>query len=124
MTTPRIIGLVGPKGSGKSTLARLLEKEMGYRRTSFASPIKAMLTTLLGLQHVNPELIERMLNGDLKEVKTPFLAGCSPRRAMQTLGTEWRDTLRRDLWTKIWETRVARMVLLSVDDVRFTHEAK
>jgi hypothetical protein len=122
MTSPHIIGLVGPAGSGKSTLAALLAERAGYERTSFAGPIKHMLRALLEYQSVFPETIERMLYGDLKEIPNSYLSGATPRHAMQTLGTEWRDLISRDLWLNIWEAQADSRCV--VDDLRFQHEAK
>jgi hypothetical protein len=121
---PRIIGLVGPAGSGKSTLADMLEDKAGYNRTSFSAPIKDMLLALLRYQGADDKTAGRMLWGDLKEIATPLFGGASPRRAMQTLGTEWRDTLSRDLWIKIWGAKTLGTPRVVVEDMRYQHEAK
>ena len=122
---PHTIAVIGPKGCGKSTLAASLSLRSGYLRASFAGPLKQMLRTLLETQSVDSEIIERMLYGDLKEVKTDYLGGATPRWAMQTLGTEWRDLISRELWSTIWFNAVqATTRNIVVDDMRFIHEAK
>jgi energy-coupling factor transporter ATP-binding protein EcfA2 len=121
--TQQIVALVGPAGSGKTTLARLLEAQ-GFTRTSFAAPIKAMIAALLFYQKADDELVTRMLNGDLKEIPSPFLANQTPRYAMQTLGTEWRELIHRKLWLFVWNQSIANHDRIVVDDVRFKHEAE
>lgn len=120
-----IIGLVGPIGVGKTTVATLLRERHGFVVEPFAAPLKKMLAALLYHQGLTQGTVTEMLAGDAKETPSVFLAGCSPRRAMQTLGTEWRDTIDRDLWTEIWRGRVKLMGNRSLvaDDVRFLHEA-
>lgn len=128
MTTRRILALCGPAGSGKSTLANLLVQEEGYTRTSFANGLKTMLAGLLYFQNVDDAQVQRMLNGDLKEEPSVYLGGKTPRFAMQTLGTEWRNMVDRDLWVNVWENSIKFSDEFSdkivVDDLRFKHEAQ
>lgn len=115
----RVIALAGFKGSGKTEVARILASH-GMMATHFAQPLKDMLKCL-GLS--DPELY-----GALKEKPSPLLCGCTPRHAMQTLGTEWRDMIHTELWTRIWEQRAREYLLrdkeraIVVDDLRFPHE--
>jgi hypothetical protein len=121
-----IIALVGPKGCGKTLLANLLVDGRKYVNVPFAAPLKLMMKALLEYQGVNPHVIKAMLYGHAKESPSTYLAGQSARRAMQTLGTEWRDTIHRDLWTQIWRGKVATLKCapgIVVDDLRFKHEA-
>lgn len=124
--TKTIIGLVGPMGVGKTTVATLLRERHGFMVEPFAAPLKKMLAALLYHQGVTQSTVTEMLAGDAKETPSVYLAGASPRRAMQTLGTEWRDTIDRNLWTQIWRGRVKLMGNRSVvvDDMRFLHEAE
>lgn len=118
-----IIAFCGPMQSGKSTAADLLIEYNGYIRLSFASPVKQMLRTLVEMQGVDKRESYRMFFGDLKESATHYLAGRTPRHAMQTLGSEWRDLIDRNLWTKIWLNATVHVPKVVVDDMRFTHEA-
>jgi hypothetical protein len=96
--SPALIGLIGKKGSGKDTAAEALEA-FGFQNVKFAGALKAMLRTLLAYQGVDENTIGRMIDGDLKEVPTEYLAGKTPRFAMQTLGTEWgRELIGADFW--------------------------
>lgn len=135
MTTkpiPRLIlisSLTGPQ-SGKSTIASYLENEYGYQVVSFASGLKLMVQTLLLLWNEgDAEMTERQVYGDLKEVPIFGMGENSPvtaRWLMQSLGTEWRNMVDRDLWVKltIRETRdcLRRGFGVVIDDLRFPHE--
>lgn len=122
MTT--IVGFTGRKRSGKDTAAGVLEA-FGFKRLAFAGPIKAMIGALLEYQGVDDETIYRMLEGDLKEVPTPYLGGRTPRYAMQKLGTEWgREMMCDTIWVDILR-RVARFFKrVVVSDVRFPNEVE
>lgn len=121
-----IIGLMGPKGSGKSTLAQQLIEQRKFVRVSFAEPVKVMLKALLDYQGCRGDLSDRMLYGDLKEIKTGWLVGNTPRAAMQTLGTEWGREFHPELWTEIWESAISLNHGKDIvcDDARFINEAK
>lgn len=119
-----LIALIGPKGCGKTTLSNQL-KDFGWKTTSFATPIKNMIAELLYIQNVNERTVVRMLYGDLKETPTKYLGNKSPRHAMQTLGTEWRETIYRNLWLDIWERSInLNKEKIIIDDCRFIHEAE
>ena len=50
----------------------------------------------------------------------------TPRKLMQTLGTEWREMIDRDLWVKMAVLETERHLLqghtVVFDDLRFPHE--
>lgn len=118
-----IVGLTGSKGCGKDTFAQALQ-EKGFILVRFADPMKAMLRTLFQMGDLPPELIEEMIEGSRKEKGHDLLCGKSPRHAMQTLGTEWRDLIGRDLWANIWARGADRLQGFDIvtPDVRFLHE--
>lgn len=122
-----LIGLYSPvAGSGKSEVARVLCEEHGYTRVKFADGLKLMTSAFLAYLGYAHETIDRMIEGDLKEATVPEV-GVSPRRLMQTLGTEWgREAVCPDLWVRATMARVnvlrTRGIPVVVDDVRFPNE--
>lgn len=118
---PRLVGLIGRKGAGKDTAAELLLSR-GYQNVKFAGALKDMIRTLLAYQGVDGKTIERMVEGDLKETPTDYLAGQTPRLAMQTLGTEWgRDLISSDFWVSTAIKRASEHPTV-LTDVRFPNE--
>lgn len=112
-----LIGIAGRARSGKDTVANFIIAAIGGYRYSFADPIRAMLAPL-GVDMNDPYWRAR------KEDVIPAL-GVSPRRMMQTLGTEWgRNLINPDLWLVMAHQRLLRngpgMV---ISDVRFENEA-
>lgn len=126
--TPPFIGLYSPAPqSGKTTLAQALT-DHGLRILKFADPLRALFATLARHTDIPQAHIHRMLDGDLKHEPIPALGNQTPRRILQTLGTEWgRDLIARDLWTSILLRRAEAMrasgVGVVVDDMRFPNEA-
>lgn len=123
-----LVGLVGYKGSGKGVASAALVDD-GFKLVKFAEPLKAMLRALLAANGLDTETIERMIEGDLKEVPAAELNGQSPRHAMQTLGTEWgRGLISPMLWIDMFKRRAAAAMRFGncvvTDDVRFLNEAE
>jgi hypothetical protein len=117
-----LIGLVGRRGSGKDFVAAVL-LERGYANIKFAGGLKAMIATLLAYQGVDVETIERMIEGDLKEVPSNHLCGKTPRHAMQSLGTEWgRDLIGENLWVDATIAKLSTLPNAVVTDCRFQNE--
>jgi len=111
-----LIGIAGRARTGKDTLAAHLVAAYGFTRYAFADPLKAMLSHIPGWD-------ERYLNGDLKDVVDPFY-GVSPRRAMQTLGTEWGRSLAPDWWVMVADRSIPEGQKTVISDVRFDDEAQ
>lgn len=118
-----IIAFTGGKGTGKSTAANMLITR-GFTDIKFADPLKNMLRAMWKTCGLSAADAERRLEGDLKELPDPWLDGKTPRHAMQTLGTEWRDMISTDLWSKMFHARVLSMGDSDIvcSDFRFAHE--
>jgi hypothetical protein len=123
----KLIGLSGAAGSGKSTAAQYLHDAHRYQRKRFAQPLKDAMRRILQGAMLDDHTIERMIEGDLKEVPTPVLLGKTPRHAMQTLGTEWgRHCIGEDFWVNLMRHALdtsKRGALIVIEDVRFDNEA-
>ena len=123
---PKVVAFTGLRMSGKSTAAKVLIDLHRYVDVKFADPLKNMLRAFYKICGINEIETERRLEGDLKEVPCKFLLGKTPRYAMQTLGTEWRDLMGPHMWSDITKMRIengscgCRIV---VSDYRFKHEA-
>lgn len=118
------IGLSGFAQSGKTTAANYIEREYGYKRLHIAQPLRNMLDALLATGfHINTEMRDRYLEGDLKEAIIPEL-GVTSRQAQITLGTEWgRMQINPDLWVNAWKHRATRFGgPVMNDSVRFPNE--
>lgn len=116
----RLIGITGPAGAGKDAVAAAIP---GARRVAFADPIYRALAVMLAI----PETTLR----DRRQKDSPLPSyGVSPRRLLQTLGTEWgRVTVDPDLWVRAalveWQRAAADGVdTIVVPDVRFPNEAR
>lgn len=116
-----IIGLTGPAFSGKDTVGNYLADMHDFERAAFADPIRCALIEMFGLrtQDFSPENKERTIDW----------LGTSPRRLMQTLGTEWgRICVAPDLWCRAMERRIRLanrfyVAAIVITDVRFPEEA-
>ena len=118
----------GP-GSGKTTASEFLEDLIpGVVTTlSFAYPLKAMLEELLYLWTDSSEEAHDMVYGELKDTVIDGMGyDITPRKLMQTLGTEWREMIDPNLWAKMAILEAERHLLqghtVVFDDLRFPHE--
>jgi len=122
------IGVSGPARSGKDTFAEYLQDalydqrpHLGIAYAPLAWPIKEMVNSLLGICGAKP------LRELQKEEVIPEL-GVSPRRLMQTLGTDWgREVLGDDVWLNIARSQIERyndIDIAIIPDIRFENEAR
>ena len=113
----KLIALSGLKQSGKSMASAILSERHQFVRTAFADPLKRMMQQI-------PGITMRHTHGDLKETPMQVLGGKTTRQAMETLGSDWRDTVCTNLWTNIWRENIRQQGYqrVVVDDLRFPHE--
>lgn len=118
---PNLIGLIGRKGSGKDTAALTLLSK-GYQNVKFAGALKQMARSLLTYQGMDEATVERIIEGDMKEVALDEFGGRSSRYVMQTLGTEWgRNLISDSFWVDIAVNKALSRKTV-VTDVRFPNE--
>lgn len=115
------IGLHGKAHAGKDTVASILKTEHDFIGMAFATPIKDALIAML---RVDPLTFHDPAR---KDIEIDWL-GQSPRKLMQTLGTEWgRHLVSEDLWVRHAGRRLKYHAMITgkvvVTDVRYENEA-
>lgn len=108
--------------SGKTTVAKYIEEKYGYIRYSFAHTLKDMIYTLLKNFNISDKDIEEY-STNKKEQIIPVI-NKSYRHLCQTLGTEWRDIVDRNLWLNHFNIFRAnnKDKNIIIDDLRFPFE--
>lgn len=117
-------------GSGKTTVARAMQElDPNLEIISFATPLKEMVKCLFQSMGMTSDIAGALTyDSDLKDLPILGLGDgtITPRRLMQTLGTEWRNMIDPDLWVNIALGKVANLgeqgKNICIDDVRFPHE--
>ncbi len=116
-----IIGMTGPAGCGKDTAAMALVRQLGFKRFSFAAPIKEALNAMFGWTPA------QWLDREWKEESIPGFREQSPRTLAQSLGTEWARDLDPDFWVKLMRFHLldggCEYERVVISDVRFPNEA-
>lgn len=112
--------------SGKSTVAQLL-CEHNFRTVAVATPLKAMIRTLMEHAGYVDSFIFEALHGNQKNAPLALLSGRSARELMQTLGTEWgRNMVGTDLWLASVSKSIRAVhesgYNVVIEDVRYTNE--
>jgi hypothetical protein len=125
----KIMGIVGFIGSGKGTVGDILAEKYGFRKDSFAGPVKDACSVLFGWDR-------KLLEGDTDESREfrervdTFWSNAldwpnfTPRVAMQYMGTQaGRDVFGDPLWVSSLLKRFNDSQQNTVvTDVRFPNE--
>ena len=129
-----IIGICGFKSSGKDTIADYLIKEYGFKKVSFASTLKDIISIMFGWSRDKLEGItkddrewrEKIDPWWSNTLKIPLL---SPRYVMQYFGTDlFRNHFHPDIWVKIVENKLNKYLEedmnpnIVITDCRFNNE--
>lgn len=128
-----LIGLVGSKGVGKNTFANKLVNSYNFIQKSMADPLKKACQCLF-------LFTDDQVNGTIeqKETPDPRWFNCTPRLALQFVGTELlRDNLNKIMpgidknvfihHLKIWYDEAIKSnpkIKVVISDIRFQNEAK
>jgi len=122
----KIIGFVGFAGSGKGTAGDILESKFGFKKESFAKPLKDAVAAIFGWDR-------NLLEGDTKESRefresqdefwNSRIGPMTPRKALQLMGTEaGRDIFHPNVWLYSLEKRLDENYNYVITDVRFPNE--
>ena len=98
-----IIGIAGYKGSGKDSLGEILTNTFGWKKMSFAQPIKDLAHNTFGID-------KAILSGtdgerEFRELPLPDWFNLSSRDMLQKVGMAFRENLHKDIWVRILENQ-------------------
>lgn len=123
---PDVVAFIGKPMAGKTESARVLGDRFGYTRLKFSHSLKSMIRELLELAQLSSEEIDRMIEGDLKEIPSGVFGWKSPRQAMQTLGMTCREQFGEDFFVNIFEKKAMAILesggKVAIEDARMPNE--
>lgn len=118
-----LVGLSGPKGVGKTTTKSILidtiQQKYDVGSVSFAEPVYNIVSEITG------ESVEWLKENKTSMWRDGFLAGWTPRRLLQYVGTDlFRNNLSQNIWIDIAVNKAKKSLLDIVifDDCRFENE--
>lgn len=82
-----VIAICGAKRSGKDVLAKYIIEKYGFKKLSFAEPLKKAVKELFNFNDIQVGIDEENALGNEKEIIDERW-GISPRKALQFFGTE------------------------------------
>ncbi len=124
MTTTRVFGIIGANGSGKDTIAKFLIDTHGFRKVSFAKPLKDIAAIAFDWDREMLEGITKE-SREWREKVDPFWQ-ITPRSALQKIGNEmFRAHIANDIWLKRAQKEIqASDQPVVISDCRFPHEVE
>jgi hypothetical protein len=97
-------------------VAAILDQR-GFATLSFADPLYAAVSAITGLT------VAELQDRSRKENTLDWIS-CSPRRLLQTLGTDWgRNMIHEEIWVMATMQRMRPGGDYCIPDVRFVNEA-
>jgi hypothetical protein len=118
-----IIGILGYNGAGKDTIANYLIENYGFFKFSFGSALKDVVSSIYSWPR-------NALEGDTKESREwreeidPYW-GITPRKALETIGTQVFRGWDKDIWVKCLEKKLKdcpKHSRIVITDCRFENE--
>lgn len=120
------------KRSGKTTIANFLEKEFGYKRMSFANPLKEVSAILIKQLTRTPlsidEIIKAFDDGTFPKDEAvtiedvTFWSGIRP--ILQGLGDGCREVISDDVWIEALLNKMPENQPVVIDDCRYPNEGR
>lgn len=102
-----IIGFCGKAGSGKNLAAEIVSVKRHYKEIAFADPLKRFCMEVYGFSKEHLWGASYLRDQPVEIRPGVFL---TPRKALQTLGTEWGRALDEKTWVTLG-IRAARRLL-------------
>jgi len=117
ISLPVVIGMIGKAGSGKDTVADYIVEKYGFEKLAFADPLKKAVQVMFDIDD------HHMFDRELREVELEDWSPWSVRKLLQFVGTNlMRNQVDEDIWMKNAISRVKKMKLAVLSDVRFPNE--
>lgn len=123
---PVIIGLSGRSGAGKDAVADVLVRRAGFVKLAYATPLKCAVQTIFGFSN------EQLWGTQAQRAESDPFWGVTPRRVLQTVGTElFRERfgqlfpeIGNRVWLMVMQHRIAQHPGsdIVITDVRFENE--
>ena len=121
----KIVAFTGAAGSGKDTAANILITLYGYKKMSFAGPLKDAVSVIFGWPR---DMLEGATkeSREWREQRDEWWSGrlgmeITPRRVLQLWGTEvGRNAFHKEIWIAALE----RQLYLAGNDIIGAEEAK
>ena len=116
-----IIGLHGLAGSGKDTVADYIVKKYNYKKTSFATPLKIIVSLISGW---NYDFVDGKEDRQLRETLEHYKYNMTCRQMMQYIGTDlFRKQFNENIWINITKNYIDNhSENIIVTDCRFENE--
>lgn len=111
-----VIAFIGRQGSGKSFQSSRLVKERGFKKLSFADPLREIAFNVIGM-----DFDEGMTKyAELKQ--TEIINGLNFRNILENLGASVRK-FDKDFWARALVTSIQNCVdNIVIDDMRYPNE--